>query len=172
MRARLALTRPEQFRAIGDGTRWRILGRLAQAPATISELAGSLDMPRGTISHHVGVLEDAGLVKVVAERRYARVARYFGVKTDAKDVDAETQAAARLMPLRHALEEAAPLRAADGTTSFVVRGRMPAARARRFSKLLEELAVEFAEGAPDSGQTYGFVGAVYTTNWKQRSDTE
>ena len=49
--------------------------------------------------------------------------------------------------------------------SFVVRARMPVARARRFVKLVEALAEEFADGAPGEGETFGFAGAVYVPDW-------
>jgi hypothetical protein len=49
--------------------------------------------------------------------------------------------------------------------SVVVRARMPAERARRFARLLEELAQEFADGAPDTGETFGLVAAIYVPDW-------
>ena len=42
---------------------------------------------------------------------------------------------------------------------------MPAERARRFARLIEELAAEFADGAPGEGETFGFVAGVYVPDW-------
>jgi len=187
----MTLTRPDQFRAIGDSTRMRILGLLAQTDATIQELARSLRMPKGTVSHHVGVLEDAGLIRVVeerrvravTERRYARVAPMFRLGDSDSDTltdpspdagserhrrpDSRPDQTLHLFPLRHALEEAVPQTGpADASSSLIVRARMPAARARRFGQLVEQLAQEFAEGAPGLGETYGFVAAIYATDWQ------
>ena len=81
----LNITRPDQLHALGDPTRWRILGRLSEAPATVQELARALGIAKGTVAHHVRVLNTSGLVRVaetkrirgVVEKRYARVARQF-----------------------------------------------------------------------------------------------
>ena len=198
----MTLTRPDQFRAIGDSTRMRILGLLAQGDASVQELARSLRIPKGTISHHVGVLEDAGLIRVVeerrvravTERRYARVAPMFrlgdgngdgnrdrtgngesgstGTSRTAADADALPDPL-HLFPLRHALEEAVPQTGpGDASSSLIVRARMPAARARRFGQLVEQLAQEFAEGAPGVGETYGFVAAIYATDWQAGKERE
>ncbi len=173
----LTLTRPEQFRAIGDSTRMRILGRLATGPATIGELASDIGAPRGTLSHHMTVLLDAGLVRVVDERRvraltertYARVASRFLVNEDAAREHAVDRAPARMIPLRHAIEEAAEATSRDDPSmSLLVRARMSPERARRFARLVEELSDEFVEGAPNSGETFGFAAAVYRPDWGAR----
>ena len=175
----MALTTPEQFRAIGDGTRMRILGRLAQSPATILELAEGLGMPKGTVGHHVGVLVDAGLVHVVEERRvraviertYARVAPYFRIGDDA-GVAPTGAGPLRMIPLRHALEEATePSSPDDPFASVLVRAAMSPERAQRFAELVERLADEFVDGAGGTGETFGFAAAIYRPDWGRRPRT-
>ena len=89
----LVVQDPKQLRALGDFTRGRIVGLLGQRAASTTELAAALDMPKGTVGHHLKVLEKAGLVRVVrtrqvralTEKYYGRVARLFelkGVDTD------------------------------------------------------------------------------------------
>lgn len=51
------------FRALGDTTRRRILQRLADGSARISELAAPFDMSLPAIGKHIRVLERAGLVE-------------------------------------------------------------------------------------------------------------
>ena len=53
----------ETFAALANGTRRAILGRLAQGPATVNELAAPFDLGLPAISKHVKVLERAGLVR-------------------------------------------------------------------------------------------------------------
>ncbi|MDQ3881423.1 MAG: helix-turn-helix domain-containing protein [Chloroflexota bacterium] len=176
----LKLTRPEQFKAIGDGTRMRILGRLAQGTASISELAAMLGMPRTTVGHHVGVLEQAGLVRVVGERRvravterrYARTAPMFRLGDPEEDEPGDAaDEQLHMYPLKHAIEEArAPTSRDEPFTSLIVRARMPAARAQRFAHLIEQLADEFAEGDRRGGATYGFAAAIYATDWQRGDD--
>ena len=176
VRDHLTIRGKEQLHAIGDPTRWRILGRLLVGPASIQELAGALGAARGTIGHHVRVLEGAGLIRVaetkrvrgVTEKRYLRVARMFRLpETEEDGASAETA----YLPIRAALAEARPARGkADPATSFVVRARMPAARAQRFADLINQIATEFADGAPGTGETFGFVGAIYTPDWADDGD--
>ncbi len=50
------------FRALGDTTRYAIASILARTPTTAADLARSLKVSRPTISHHVQVLRQAGLI--------------------------------------------------------------------------------------------------------------
>jgi DNA-binding transcriptional ArsR family regulator len=50
------------FSALSDPTRRAILARLSTGAATVSELAEPFDMAQPTISRHLQVLEDAGLI--------------------------------------------------------------------------------------------------------------
>lgn len=50
------------FAALADPTRRAILARLTHGPATINELAEPFAMTLPSVSRHVKVLEDAGLV--------------------------------------------------------------------------------------------------------------
>lgn len=50
------------FGALADPTRRDIVARLAQADATVTELAENYDVSNQAISKHVRVLEEAGLV--------------------------------------------------------------------------------------------------------------
>ncbi len=50
------------FAALADPTRRAILARLASGPSTVSELAAPFDMAQPSISRHLKVLEDAGLI--------------------------------------------------------------------------------------------------------------
>lgn len=59
------------FSALSDPTRRAMLARLAQGEATVAELAAPFDMAQPTISRHLRVLEEAGLVRTSrdAQRR-------------------------------------------------------------------------------------------------------
>jgi DNA-binding transcriptional ArsR family regulator len=51
------------FAALGDDTRWAILTRLGQAPASASALARELPISRQAIVKHLELLSAAGLVE-------------------------------------------------------------------------------------------------------------
>ena len=65
--ARLSLL----FSALSDSTRRAMLARLAQGEATVAELAEPFGMAQPTISKHLRVLEEAGLIRTArdAQRR-------------------------------------------------------------------------------------------------------
>lgn len=48
---------------MADPTRLAVLERLSRGPATVGELAGPFDMALPSFLQHLGVLEDAGLVR-------------------------------------------------------------------------------------------------------------
>jgi DNA-binding transcriptional ArsR family regulator len=172
------ITRPDQLHAIGEPTRWRILGRLLDGPASIQELSRSLGMAKGTVGHHVRVLDRAGLIRLVeqhrvrgvVEKRYARVGGKLRLPEEGSELASEHPDVA-MLPLRSALAEAKiPSGPGDPSTAVVMRARMPAERARRFAGMVDALAAEFAEGAPGEGEVFGFVGAVYVPDWAGRSE--
>jgi DNA-binding transcriptional ArsR family regulator len=51
------------FQALSDSTRRAMIDRLHAGPASVSELAAPLDMALPSVMKHLGVLENAGLVK-------------------------------------------------------------------------------------------------------------
>lgn len=51
------------FAALGDDTRWAVLARLGEAPASASALARELPVSRQAIVKHLEVLRGAGLVE-------------------------------------------------------------------------------------------------------------
>lgn len=76
--SRLTISSEQQFKAISDMVRSRILGVIQHQPLTAKQIAQRLQATPGAIGHHLHVLEEAGLVKVVA-RRITRgiVASYY-----------------------------------------------------------------------------------------------
>jgi predicted transcriptional regulator len=65
----MALTSEVQVKAIGSRFRTTILGLLHERAASVSEIAAAVRRPKSTVAHHVNVLSDAGLVRVVRTRR-------------------------------------------------------------------------------------------------------
>ncbi|MEO8904389.1 MAG: metalloregulator ArsR/SmtB family transcription factor [Polyangiaceae bacterium] len=59
------------FSALSDSTRRAMLARLARGEATVAELAAPFHMAQPTISKHLRVLEEAGLIRTArdAQRR-------------------------------------------------------------------------------------------------------
>ena len=98
----LVVSETEQLRALADDVRLRIVALLRERAASTTELAEQVGLAKGTIAHHLKVLEGAGLVRVVRTRRvraltesfYGRVARLYVLKSS----DDKPQARVRLSP--------------------------------------------------------------------------
>jgi DNA-binding transcriptional ArsR family regulator len=67
------------FQALADPTRRRMIDRLSQSPASVSELAEPFDMSLAAIVQHLHVLEHSGLVH---SEKVGRV-RTCSIQTDA-----------------------------------------------------------------------------------------
>jgi DNA-binding transcriptional ArsR family regulator len=175
---RIVLTDPSQVKAIGHPLRNTILGLLHERAATVSELAVALERPKSTVAHHVKVLAEAGLVRVVRTRRvraieerfYGRTARMFYVSVErGADGDAlprdfnDFEVAAR--------ESTSAYR--DGKLwGFIRHARISEAQASDFWERMTDLVVEFDQ-LPRSGETvYGFAVGVYPTDHPTLADSE
>ena len=64
----IRVTTAAQHKAMGHPLRQRLLFSLGQEPATTSQLAATLGVAKGSIGHHLKVLREAGLVRVVETR--------------------------------------------------------------------------------------------------------
>ena len=62
---RMALTRPDQVKALSHPLRNTILQLLHERAATVTELATAVERPKSTVAHHVAVLTRNGLLQVV-----------------------------------------------------------------------------------------------------------
>ncbi len=164
----LLVQQPEQLRALGDDLRTRIIVLLREHAHSITELAELVGLPKGTVGHHVKVLEKAGLVRVVrtrkvralTERYYGRTARLFVFKStdDAGGEDVRNLAAASL---RTAAEEMLPPDDDDRTTFAILRMRLTDADARRFARRLEKLEHDFMAANDPNGKPYGLVATLF-----------
>ncbi len=170
----LTITRPDQLQALGDGTRWRILGRLLDGPASIQELAKALGVARGTIGHHVGVLDEAGLIRLVethrvrgvVEKRYARVAWHFRLKEGSRSSPATADPRYSHLPLRQALAEARPETGQGRSVAVGGRPRPDVGRTRAPLRPPGRGAGAGVRGrGARTGETFGFVAAIYVPDW-------
>jgi len=165
----LYVRRPDQLKALGDELRGRLVVLMRDRAQSVSELAAKLKMPKGTVAHHVKVLESAGLVKVVRTRRvraltenyYGRTARLFLYES----TDTEGREDVRnivAVSLRVAAEEILPVDEEDAAAcSGVLRVRLNDADARRFNRRVDKLIEEFQTVDDPTGKPYGLAIALY-----------
>ncbi|MCE7083337.1 transcriptional regulator, partial [Streptomyces sp. ST2-7A] len=158
-----------------EDTRKTITTLLLERAATTSELAAALGKPKGTVGHHLKVLEEAGLVRVVrTERVRALEAKYYGrtARTFLYHYVNEAVGEPQRVLTRAAAEIAAvPPPPADGTAhegpplnANLRYARIPAERAQAWSHRLNELLDEFTREPAGGGTTFGLALAIYPTD--------
>jgi DNA-binding transcriptional ArsR family regulator len=163
----IELTTAEQVRAISDPLRTTILGLLHERAATVTELAAAVKRPKSTVAHHVNVLFDAGLLRVVRTRRvraieeryFGRTARMFyvglGRRRDGVDLPPDFN------DFEVAAKESAGAFDAGTVRAFIRHARIPEEQAAEFWRRVDDIIHEF-DRLPRSGDTtYGFAVGLY-----------
>lgn len=164
----LAVNEPAQFKAAGDSTRQRIIGLLSERAATTSQLAEALGQPKGSVGHHLKVLEKAGLIRVVrtrqvraiTEKYYGRTARLFMFGDEPRRGE---------LPdfFRYAMdeyEEPDPNSGFDDVLSLR-RARIPVEKVQEYRRRVLGLADEFGEEESVQGErVYGLLVQLYLTD--------
>lgn len=144
------------YKALADPTRLRLVGLLAVRPMYGQELAAALDVKPATVSHHLGELRGAGLLR---ERKVDNY-RYFELDTD------------RLRQLSGTLLAESPHarrapRSDERTrvvSTYLVGGRLTAipSQRKRLLYLLEELVTRFAyDRRYTEAEVNGILGALH-----------
>jgi len=178
----LSFKSSEQVRALFEETRLRIVDLLLERAATVTELASVLDKPKGTVGHHVGVLEQAGLIRVVRTKKIRAIeAKYYGraartyLLTPQVDVDLHvspdyflTSAAAEFAKASNRDEELIR----NTMVSTLRYARIPTDRAREWGLRLGELAQEFVSEERGGETTFGLLLALYPTDRPQLPDSK
>ena len=166
----LELTTPAQVRAIGDELRTTIIQLLHERAATVTELARAVDRPKSTVAHHVNVLAEAGLVRVVRTRRVRAIdERYYG-RTARVFYAGLGQRADDPLPLDFndfevAAKESAAAFEAHELRSFIRHARIPPERAAQFWTAVERLVHEYDELPRSGDAVYGFVVGLYPADY-------
>lgn len=159
---------PRELRAMADPLRTTILELALERAATVSELATAVDRPKSTVAYHVGVLVEAGMLKVVRTRRvraiderfYGRTARIFYV-----GVIRPEQARILTNYLSVAAAESAPAHEADDLRAIIRHARIPRERAAQFWDHVFRLSHEFMQMPRSGDAVYGFVAGLYPTRY-------
>jgi DNA-binding transcriptional ArsR family regulator len=164
---RIALTEPAQVKALSHPVRNTILGLLHERAASVTELAVAVGRPKSTVAHHVKVLAQAGLLRVVRTRRvraieerfYGRTARMFYIAVERSSSGEELPR--DFNDFEVAAAESAGAHRDGKLWGFIRHARISEAQASAFWERMAELVTEF-DTLPRSGETvYGFAVGVY-----------
>lgn len=181
--ARLVVNTAQQFKAVSDPTRSKIIAIIQQRPATAKQIADRLGMAPGTIGHHLQVLEAVGLAKVGARRLvhgivakyYVRTARLFFFDLPPDATRGESVA---LQLISEARDELAEMLAERGDDQAVAQAGFPHARLSQerilaYRAQLEALIEAFVNEPPDpAGMVVGLSVALFAApRYVQIADT-
>ncbi len=173
---RIVVTTPAQLRAMADPLRATILDLLLERAATVAELAAAVHRPKSTVAHHVNVLVEAGMLRVVRTRRvraideryYGRMARVFYVGVVNRPGEDPTTVHTNALSV--AAAESVPAHEADELRSILRHARIPAQRAAEFWERVDAVVREFSQ-LPRSGDTvFGFAAGLYPTDYPTLPD--
>lgn len=172
---RMTISTPQELRALGHGVRSRILDLLSERAATVSELALAVGRPPSTVAYHVGVLVDAGMLKVVRTRRvraveerfYGRTARIFLVG----EIDPEL---ADTLPnlLAVAASNSRPAHEADELRAVLRRARISEDQAREFWERVIELVQDFGQLPRSGDRVFAFAAGLYPNEYPSLPDPD
>jgi DNA-binding transcriptional ArsR family regulator len=184
---RMTINTLEQFRAMSDPLRMKILRIIRYQPATAKQLADRLGATPGAIGHHLRVLEVAGLAQVVAlrvtrgiiARYYTRTARIFMYDMPKEVTEPGTVSVEFLTDARDELVDASLDFKKEATIySGFPHARLSRERANEFSARLQRLADEFLQEPDDpEGEIYGlsialFRAPAWQAQIKDKEETE
>ena len=149
--------------------RARIVMLLRERAASTTELAAVLETPKGTVGHHLKVLERAGLVRVVRTRKvraltekfYGRVARLFVMKGDESMPKELRGGGLAAMMLRQAADELIASGDDELGTSAFIHVRLTAAGRRRFEQRLNRLVADVQKADDVDGTSHALAYALF-----------
>ena len=102
--------------ALATPSRVRILARLRQAPCTVGDLAGAVEMEQPAVSHQLRILRDLGLVVGSRTGRHVTYGLY-----DSHVATLLDEALRHIEHLRHGADEA-PAHPIDAHTETTIQG--------------------------------------------------
>jgi DNA-binding transcriptional ArsR family regulator len=175
---RRIVTAPAQLRAMADPLRATILDLLLERAATVAELATAVKRPKSTVAHHVNVLVDAGLLRVVRTRRiraideryYGRTAAIFYVGV--VNQPGEDPTTVCVNGLSVAAAESVAAHEEDRLRSILRHVRIPDEHASEFWERVQALTREFSALPRSGGTVYGFAAGLYPTDYPALPEPE
>ncbi|MCD0447452.1 transcriptional regulator [Glycomyces sp. A-F 0318] len=151
----MTVSTPQQYRALGNPVRHRLLFALGRRSATLSLLAAELGISKGSASHHLKILREAGLVRLDSTRK-VRGGTEQRFKRTAERIHFDTGESSRAALAAVAGEIAAD---EDDPLLMLRNVHLSESQAQRLRETLEELVHDLPE--EDGESRYGVLVGLY-----------
>jgi DNA-binding transcriptional ArsR family regulator len=161
----LLVSDPAKLRAMADPFRVQLVQLLRDKARSTQEISAELSIPKGTVGHHLKVLESAGLIRVVRTRKvraltekfYGRTARLFLYQTE----DPADGRAISAVTLRQAANE---VEVSPVTVGFgLVRARLTQKDLERFERRTKKLLDDFRAADRAGGTPSSLTAGIWAT---------
>lgn len=161
----LVVSEPEQLRALADDLRAGVVSLLRSRARSTQELARELGIPKGTIGHHLKVLERAGLVRVVRTRQVRAVTeKFYGRTAHLFLFTAEDEADERGVGASVFRQAAREIDVSPHVATFgQAVARLAPKDVARLEKRLKRLMNDFTHAESPGGSPYRMTAAMYET---------
>ena len=161
----MLVAEPKQLKAMADPLRTQLIQLLRDRARSTQEIAGELGLPKGTVGHHLKVLESAGLIRVVRTRKvramtekfYGRTARLFLYQAE-DPADSRAIAATTLRQAAMELEQA-PLSTGFG----LVRSRLAKKDLARLENRAKKLLDDFRAADTPGGKPSSLITGIWSS---------
>ena len=159
----LVVSESAQLRALANDVRTAIIALLRERARSIQQLAKDLSMPKGTVAHHLKVLERAGLVHIVRTRRVRAVTeKFYGRTARLFLFEVEDPAEARALGAAAMRRAAVELESSPETVRFgFPKARLSPRDVGRLERRLKRLTDDFLAAETASGKPFALAVALY-----------
>lgn len=159
----LVVDQPEQLRALADDVRSAVISLLRERAYSTQQLAKELGIPKGTVGHHLKVLESARLIHVVRTRQVRAVTeKFYGRTARLFLFHAEDPADARAVGTALLRQAASELERSDEGAGFgLTKASLTKADRTRLERRLKRLMRDFRAADAAGGEPYALVSAIY-----------
>lgn len=166
---------PQEVKAIFDPFRGTLLELLLERAATVQELAAAVGRPKSTVAYHVGLLADAGVLKVVRTRKVRGIdERFYGRTARIFYVGGHRPEHPERMPnyITTAAAESVPAHRDDKLRAIKRYAWIAEQDAEEFWLRVFALVNEYAQlpRSSEAGQAYAFLAAIYPTDHPRLPD--
>jgi DNA-binding transcriptional ArsR family regulator len=157
----LVLRTPAHFKALGHPVRHRIVNVLRQRPATLGQLASAMGRAKGTVSFHVRVLREAGLVRLAGTRHVrGGTEQYFALVSAGFRLHEDAGPGPGFL-VQAALAEMLPAGASESGHTALTHLWLSEQQARALAAQLEDLVNRQHPADAISGEAYGLLLSLY-----------